>query len=211
MTSFVVLVPVKHTQLGKSRLIPLSDGERQVLASAFALDTVTAVQAAAASGLEVCETVVVTDDVGVAARSAALGARVEPDAGGLNRSLAQAARRAHERHPAALLVALCADLPALRPEELVEALALVDGRTPAIVVDASGTGTTLYAAPSALFDPAFGVDSRTRHQQAGAIQIGGELAGLRCDVDDLSGLGRAKALGVGQHTRVALQEPWYAR
>ncbi|MEZ5097639.1 MAG: 2-phospho-L-lactate guanylyltransferase [Nocardioides sp.] len=206
MTTFVVLVPVKHTQLGKSRLIPLSDGERQVLATAFALDTLAAVQDAATAGAAIVEVIVVTDDVGVASRAAALGASIEPDAGELNRSLAQAAQGAHERHPEAVLVALCADLPAATGAELTEALLDLDGSQPAIVVDVAGTGTTMYAASYDRFDPAFGVHSRTRHQQAGAVQIGGELPGLRCDVDDLTSLGRARSLGLGPHSRAALRE-----
>lgn len=206
MTEFVVLVPVKHTQLGKSRLIPLSDGERQVLATAFALDTVAAVQAAREAGLAVADTYVVTDDAGVAARTSALGAHVVPDAGELNGSLVEAARVAHAAHPDAVPVALCADLPALTPDELTDALLTVAGPGPAIVVDAAGTGTTMYAAAYDHFAPAFGVDSRTRHQLAGAVQIAGDLLGLRCDVDDLADLTRARGLGLGPHTRAALRE-----
>ncbi len=73
------------------------------------------------------------------------------------------------------------------------------------VADALGEGTTTYAAGSAaLFDPRFGPGSRDAHVGAGAVEIGGDLASLRQDVDDVGDLGRAMVLGVGPHTADAM-------
>ena len=73
------------------------------------------------------------------------------------------------------------------------------------VADALGEGTTTYAAGSAtLFDPRFGPGSRDAHAGAGAVEVSGDLASLRQDVDDVGDLGRAMVLGVGPHTADAM-------
>jgi len=91
-------------------------------------------------------------------------------------------------------------LPALRAEDLDEALAsLVPGR-PAYVADVEGTGTTLYTAPYDEFDPSFGPDSAHAHLVGGAHAVEGELTSLRRDVDDLDDLRAAQALGLGPQT-----------
>ena len=100
-------------------------------------------------------------------------------------------------------MALCADLPALRPDELATALASITSPT-AYVADAAGTGTTLYAATYDKFAPRFGIDSAAAHAAGGAAPVAGVLAGLRQDVDDLISLQAAVALGVGPPTRAAL-------
>ena len=117
---FAVLVPVKPPAFAKSRLRDLGDDARRDLAAAFAADTVTA---AAACPL-VDRVLVVTDDHVLARGLADLGADVIPDgtSDDLNGTLAQAAAEMHRRRPDLRLVALCADLPALRPEELAAAL-----------------------------------------------------------------------------------------
>jgi 2-phospho-L-lactate guanylyltransferase len=68
------------------------------------------------------------------------------------------------------------------------------------VRDASGTGTTMYAAPRASFDPAFGVNSAALHVTHGALEIGSPVATLRLDVDEPADLDEALLLGVGAHT-----------
>ncbi len=105
-------------------------------------------------------------------------------------------------------VALLADLPALRPDDLAAALREVTLRAAtaaSYVIDAEGTGTTLYTAASGIFDPLFGADSAARHQAAGAVPVPGDLATLRRDVDDLAGLEAAVALGVGTATRALVR------
>ncbi len=67
---------------------------------------------------------VVTDDHVLARAMSDLGADVIPDGtSDLNGTLLQAAAEMHRRDPALRLAAVCADLPALRPEEFSTALA----------------------------------------------------------------------------------------
>jgi 2-phospho-L-lactate guanylyltransferase len=198
MIPFVVLVPVKPPARGKSRLAGLPDDLRVALATAFARDTIIAAQASEA----VAEVMVVTDDHTFAAAVRETGCEVLPDGvtGSLNGSLVQAAAEAQRRWPDHAVAALCADLPALLPEELTWALDAV-GPGSAFVADRAGTGTTLYAvAPGRPFEPRFGPGSARAHQEAGATALAGELVSLRLDVDDAVDLGRAMLVGVGVHT-----------
>jgi 2-phospho-L-lactate guanylyltransferase len=195
---YAVVVPVKPPALGKSRLVGLPDERRRRLAAAFALDTVAACLAADS----VARVLVVTDDVPFARRLTETGCSAIPDgvAGDLNGSLRLAASEVARRWPGLVPVAVCADLPSLRPDDLDEALGRIPADRPAFVADAAGIGTTLYAAPHDAFDPRFGAHSREAHLDAGAWEVPGELASLRRDVDDLADLRAARALGVGPHT-----------
>ena len=201
---FVAIVPVKSPTVGKSRLTGVP-ADRGRLAAAFAADTVAACLATPG----VARVLAVTDDEDVARALVALGAEVCDDGAvpGLNPALRHAAAVAHERWPDLVPVALLADLPALRPVDLGAALASVAARQAggsAYVVDAEGTGTTLYTAPYGDFDPQFGPGSAAAHAEAGAWPVPGELASLRRDVDDAEGLGAALDLGVGAATSSAL-------
>ena len=200
---FTVLVPVKPPRVGKSRLGDLPDERRVALAEAFALDTIRAARSAELAA----EVMVVTDDAGFARTAGEAGCAVLPDgvSDDLNGTLVQAALECWRRWPSYGVAALCADLPALRPEDLDAALASVPGTGAAFAVDAPGTGTTMYAARAAAdFDPRFGVGSAMAHTEAGAFAVAGELASLRQDVDQAGDLGRAMVLGVGTHTARAL-------
>ena len=193
---FVVLVPVKDPDVGKSRLqVPAH--LRPGLASAFALDTVHA--AREADG--VAEVLVVTADAGFAAVVAELGFARLGDAGDLNESLTAAAAAVRERHPTARPVALCADLPCLRPADLAAALRGVPDGLPAYVADAAGSGTTMYAAAYDDFAPRFGPASAAAHARSGAVPLAGALATVRHDVDDEASLVAAMRLGVGRFTQ----------
>ena len=198
----VVVVPVKPPALGKSRLVGLTDEQRRELAEAFALDTVTA--AAATPGVEAV--LVVTDDFRLAGALRGLGVEVIPDgvSEDLNATLVQAAAEVVRRWPDAVPVALCADLPALLPDELAavlaEAVAEVSAGGAVFVRDRAGIGTTMYAAAADAFAPSFGVGSAAAHERAGAVEIGSDAASVRTDVDDLADLGAALVAGVGPHT-----------
>ena len=201
---FVAVVPIKPPAQGKSRMAPLPDIERAELARAFALDTVTAVL----GSRRVSAVLAVTDDFRLAAELASelgdTGCVVLPDAvsGDLNGNLSQAAHEAVRRWPDAGLVAVCADLPALRSAELDLALDGVPDLGAAYVVDATGEGTTMYAARALEdFRPAFGPGSAARHGREGAHALKGDWPSLRQDVDHIGDLGRALLLGVGHHTR----------
>lgn len=196
---FVLLVPVKSPALGKTRL-HVPDHLRPELATAFALDTV----AAARVPRGVAEVVVVTSDPGFTDRCAGLGLATVPDGHGLNHSLVVAATAVRLRLPDLIPVALCADLPCLRPEDLDHALVQVSGGGSWFVTDADGAGTTMYAAPYAQFSPRFGVGSRAAHRAAGAREIEGDLLSLRRDVDDEETLADAVLLGPGAFTRDAV-------
>jgi 2-phospho-L-lactate guanylyltransferase len=196
-----VLVPVKSPGIGKSRLRGFSAADRVRLATAFAVDTVTACVATPA----VERVVVVTEDADFAGVAEGLGAVTCGDGPvpGLNAALRHAAALAHARWPALLPVALLADLPALLPADLTAALEEVAQRPAAAAsyaVDAEGTGTTLYTAAYDGFSPSFGPGSAAAHAAAGAADLTGDLPSLRRDVDDLASLRAALALGVGRAT-----------
>jgi len=203
VTSHAVVLPVKPPAVGKSRLGRLGDAARRRLAAAFALDTASAALAAQRVGA----VLVLTDDAWFARDLGALGCATIPDgtSGDLNGSLVQGAAEAVRRWPTLLPVALCADLPALRPADLDLALAAAaevasTSGGAAYVADAEGTGTTLFTGPRGLFGPRFGPGSAAAHAESGAAALTGELATLRRDVDDLDDLHEALALGLGPRT-----------
>lgn len=196
---FAILLPVKPPRRGKSRLVGVSDQTRVELASAFALDTAAACLAAASVGAVLA----VTDDAHFASALIGLGCAAIPDGvtEDLNGSLRLAALEAVRRWPALQPVALCGDLPALRPADLDAALGMAAADSaPCFVADAAGTGTTLYAAAVDEFAPHYGEDSARLHAASGARALPGELVSLRHDVDTLDDLRAAVTLGLGPRT-----------
>lgn len=197
---YAVLLPVKPPAYGKSRLVGLPDPHRRRLAEAFALDTATACLAATHVGAVLA----ITDDARFSSKLTALGCTAIPDgvAGDLNGTLRQGAAEARRRWPSLTPVALCGDLPALRPDDLDEALSAAAETAAAMryVADAAGTGTTLFTAAFEDFAPRFGTDSRSQHDLLGATPITGTLATLRHDVDNLEDLVAATKLGLGPRT-----------
>jgi 2-phospho-L-lactate guanylyltransferase len=195
-----VVIPVKVLTQAKSRLGLLGDGRRAGLALAMAADTVTA----AVECQEAAHVIVITDDQVAGAALARIGALVIPDepADGLNAALRHGAAYARARWPDSGVAALSADLPALRPAQLGQALRAAAAWPTAFVADAPGDGTTMYAAgPAAAFTPAFGIASRARHAAGGAAEL--DLAGvpgLRRDVDTPEDLRAAAAFGLGPNT-----------
>ena len=197
---FGVLVPVKPIAVAKSRLAPLGDRVRRELVRVLAADTV----AAALSSSAVARVLVVTDDHVLAGFLQRLGAEVLPDgASDLNESLVEAAAELSRREPGlGGTVALCADLPSLRPAELTEALGVAGTHDGAFVADAAGSGTTMVSARSLhAFRPGFGIGSRHTHLGLGLHEIN-EVAvpTLRRDVDTPEDLAVALTLGVGERT-----------
>jgi 2-phospho-L-lactate guanylyltransferase len=202
--SYVVLLPVKPPARGKSRL-EIDPLRRRALAAAFALDTARACLAAD----RVLTVLAVTDDARFADDLRQAGCETIPDGvdGDLNESLRLAAAEARRRWPQATPVAVCADLPALRSDDLDEALrcsSVGGGLGAAFVTDQDGAGTTLFTAPYDGFEPRFGLGSRAAHLEAGAREIPGDLPSLRRDVDDARALSEAVELGLGAHTRLAM-------
>jgi 2-phospho-L-lactate guanylyltransferase len=189
-------MPIKRLARAKTRLrgaVPASEHDRLVLA--MALDTLTAVLACPL----VHRALVVTDEPAVVTALAEFGvARVpdQPDAG-LNAALARGAALA----AGAPAVALTADLPALRPDELAGALAALAGHPRGYVADAAGTGTAMLAAQAGVeLDPRFGPGSARAHAASGAVRLDGDWPSLRQDVDTPADLAAATALGLGRYT-----------
>jgi 2-phospho-L-lactate guanylyltransferase len=195
VTGWTLLVPVKDLSRAKSRLRPPHGASRRDLAVALARDTLRA-----AGALDGVAVVLVTDDAEVARVLRADADRVVAHAPvGLNAALASAA--AGTSGPVA---AMTADLPALTPDALGEALDAAGRTAYAVVPDAAGTGTTLLAATDPTrFRPRFGPGSRRAHEADEAVLLSGAQC-LRQDVDTAEDLWRAVALGVGPATAALL-------
>nr|WP_051233285.1 2-phospho-L-lactate guanylyltransferase [Pseudonocardia asaccharolytica] len=215
MQTVDLVVPIKPLHTAKSRLRGAADngvGEaaaHERLALAIALDTIVAARAAE----RVRAVLVVTSDPTVTRELATEGVAVAPDgpAAGLNPALRYGVHVLRDRDPSAAVGALQADLPALRPAELDEAIdvaAAVFAAGPvrrAYCADAHGAGTTLLlSAPATALGPRFGPGSAARHRRSGAYPLPGAWPGLRRDVDTEEDLRRAADLGVGRRTRGVL-------
>ncbi|MEV0270930.1 2-phospho-L-lactate guanylyltransferase [Hamadaea sp. NPDC050747] len=182
-----LLVPLKALPRAKSRLrgAPAEVGHDRLVV-ALALSTVRAAQRA--DGVD--EVVVVTGDERLRRELTPFGVRFADDAGSLNGSLAAAADALTGRSVAALT----GDVPALRPVELAEALALATVRS--FVPDLPGDGTVLLAAPAGeRLRPEFGPDSAAAHARSGAKRLDGAWPTLRRDVDTAADLAEAVRLG----------------
>jgi 2-phospho-L-lactate guanylyltransferase len=205
MSGVHAVMAVKRLALAKSRLAPALDPARRArLVLAMFDDTL---RAALAADLAVT---VVTPDVGVADLARSLGAAVlaEPPAAsadGLNSALAAGFAAVQARHGAVDVLALQADLPALRPTELSDALAAADSSGRWLITDHQGLGTTalLYRGTPPT-RPCFGRESARRHRAAGAREPAGHWPGLRHDVDTPQDLCTVVELGVGSATAAEL-------
>lgn len=191
------MIPVKAAAAAKSRLA-VSAAARPALARAFATDTVAA---AIACG-RVRHVTAVTDDGPLGAALTVLGAEVLHRTLPLNAAVAAAA----DRVPGPV-AAIPADLPALTPEDLAEALADAERHHRAVVADRSGLGTVLLTARAGHdLRPAFGQGSFLAHCSDGAVPLAADTwARLRCDVDTAEDLDEAVRLGVGVATTRLLE------
>lgn len=200
--SWTLLMPVKRLTVAKSRLRgALAGVPHEKLALALARDTVAA--ALLTPGVD--EVWVITDDDRVAHSLGPAGARIVDDTPdqGLNPALRHGAALAGGR-PVAVLTA---DLPALRPEELADALGQAAGAdTRRYAADALGTGTVLLtAAAGTPLQPRFGPGSAEAHAATGALPLTGAWPSLRRDVDTPADLAAAARLGLGAHTAELLR------
>lgn len=192
-----VVVPVKDTAHGKSRLARAVGSDRAHLSAAIATDTLAAVlEAVGAERL-----VLVTGDAALASTWRTRGVHVLPDPGrGLNEAVSVGMRHAG---PGAPVAALLGDLPALDAASLRSALDAAAGLGESFVPDADGTGTVLRCGRD--FRPRFGADSAARHEADGAVRLELPLPRLRVDVDDARSLSRARGVGLGPATRAVLE------
>lgn len=191
-----VVIPVKQTTQGKSRLGPAVGADRELISRAIADDTI----AAAVAAVGAHRVVIVTSDPGVRATWRPAGVVVVDDPGaGLN----AAVRAGQSSTPAGRrTAALLGDVPALRPEDLTQALEAALHAGESFVPDADGSGTVLRCGVG--FEPRFGPDSAARHEADGAVRLELELPRLRTDVDDAASLAAAHRLGLGRRTRALL-------
>jgi 2-phospho-L-lactate guanylyltransferase len=205
-----LVVPLKPTALGKSRLAAYAGPRRSELTRAMLLDTVST----ALHSPEVATVLVVTDDGQIETALAGTGIHVIPDApaAGLNAAIRFGFDHVRARRPGSPVAAVTADLPALRADDLTAALVECAKHGRSFVSDAAGSGTTLLATTLAedrarnALAPEFGAESRAAHLRSGAAEITLAVPSLRRDVDTEADLSDAVRLGVGPRTRVVLGE-----
>jgi 2-phospho-L-lactate guanylyltransferase len=211
-----LIVPIKLLSLAKTRLRGAADDgvgdpwAHTRLALALATDTIAAARAADGVG----RVVAITSDPEVTAVLTEDGVSVLADLPehDLNAALAYGAQAVRTTGPARPIAALQADLPALRPDELAQALAeaanvfSTGAAARAFCADAQGEGTTLLVSAAwVALEPRFGRRSAEVHEQAGALPLTGDWPGLRRDVDTPDDLQRAARIGLGAATRAALR------
>ena len=202
MTGWTVVVPLKPTHLGKSRLqVPV--GLRRSLAEAFALDTLAAVHG--------CEAV---SDIVLVTADARVGSEVVPrvgwtvledrpllSRGGQNLATGIGIAWARSRRADSPIAVVSADLPCLTARVLDDVLRRARDEGPTFVADAEGEGTTMLMAPApAGLRPAFGAESAYRHRRLGHDELLEVDVRARRDVDTVSHLAAARPLGLGART-----------
>ncbi len=200
-------MPIKSLTLAKSRLLgccfPSDERNRARLVLAMAADTVAA--ALATPGVDrVLVAAALPDEV---AELRGLGADVVDDgnAADLNAALRHGAALLRSDDPDGVVGALQADLPALRSDDLADAIAEAAGRR-AVCADHAGTGTTLLLSTSGgALDPRFGDGSAAAHVRSGALPLATPAPTLRTDVDTIADVERVLALGVGHNTATVLR------
>ena len=194
---FRVVIPVKSTDVGKSRLAVPAE-LRARLAAAMAIDTVQTV----AGEPDVVEVLVVVESAADAERFAGPKVSVlRTEVRGLNAAIADGLRALPDE-PAAVLPG---DLPGLIGSDLSSALKMASEHLFAVVPDNGGTGTTLLAGsrPDRVL-PHYGVDSFDQHVRAGAFALPVPLSSsLRWDVDLLTDLARPVGPATTQVLRAA--------
>lgn len=201
---WAVILPVKGLTAAKSRLAAGAQPAGE-LALAFFLDAMSAALATP----RVERVIVATGDDRVRASAEAAGALVIDDAGhpGINAAARWAAEcwAGTSNSTAGNMAVMVSDLPCLTPEALDAALELAEAHPTSFVADLDGTGTTLWCSTSGhAVDPHFGVQSRSAHVAAGAVDLVtahpsacARLEPARCDVDTEAALARAQGLRPG--------------
>lgn len=197
---FAAIVPIRSWTTGKSRL-GLDDGERALLARAFALDVLDVLKESS----DIVHVLVVTSDEDV--RAAMDGVDVVPDRG---RSLDDAVSQGCTRAVAGgwtEVVVVPSDLPCLTADALSEVVRLSEGHEHAYCPDAEGDGTSVVVSrdPVGLVT-SYGPGSAAAHRAAGLTPLVAAPAVARRDVDTMAHLRDAESLGVGRRTEAAVAE-----
>ena len=207
-----VLIPLRASGAGKSRLRGTTRDERAHpdLVRAIQRDAVEAVLAArqhametGGSDVQIAGIQLVTTQPPDDWNYPDLSVIADPG-GGLNRALTAAATAIGASDPGDGVLAMVADLPALRSTDLLQVLRAAAQTARGFVADAAGTGTTMLTARRpAEFAPAFGAGSAQRHLSAGYLALPAP-DGARSDVDTADDLQHCLRLGVGEHTAAML-------
>jgi len=173
------ILPVKRFVAAKARLgDELSGGTRRALTEAMVTDVLMALRRT--DGVH--EVLLVTSEPAAEAIGRGYGARVLHDDAEAGQTAAAQIGIAHALEAGATRVLLVpGDCPALDPADVERLLA---GAAPApsvaVVPDRHGTGTNaLVLTPPEVIAPAFGPDSRERHEQAAAA------AGVPYSIEDV--------------------------
>lgn len=186
------VVPVKRLAFAKSRLAVRAD-QREALALAFALDTISALSGSPL----VADVLVVTSDPVATRRLRRLGVRVTPDQGaGLGQAIHGGVRVAAMWRPGTGIAVVPADLPCLRAADVTQVVTDGSATEGAFVPDRSGTGTTLVIYPPgrrAL--TRYGPGSAAGHRALGLHPLQDAPMPARHDVDTLADLAAATSLG----------------
>ena len=194
----IALKPIEHA---KSRLA-VPDPLRRRVAWTMALDTLSALCRALPHVL------VVSDQPALEARlrHAGIAAEVISESGhiGMNSALSRGALALHAQGFSSV-VACVGDLPALRPESVLQIVDASRSHPRSFVADASGVGTTMLVAHDVELAPQFQGRSAAAHYASGAVSlsaeaIGSPIADARRDVDTEADLAAAIGLGVGPAT-----------
>ena len=200
-----LIVPLKSPHHGKTRLRTHStpSARHAELVMALARDTLAAARATP----QVRSLLVVTPAPQALATLTTHDIELldESGADGLNSALCRGEQLLRgRRHTSGVLGVLQADLPALRPQELMETALEAAGER-SFVADRHGTGTTLLlSAPEEPLHPLFGTDSAAAHADSGARALTTPAPTLRGDVDTAADLAHTRELGLGHHTREVL-------
>ena len=173
------ILPVKRFATAKARLgDDLSAGTRRALAESMVTDVLMALRRTKA----IDEVLIVTSEPAAEAIGHGYGATVIADDAEEGQSAAALIGIEHALEQGAARVLLVpGDCPALDPAQLTELLDRpVVGRSVTLVPDRHGSGTNaLVLVPPDVIEPAFGEDSRARHEQAAAA------AGVPCQVESV--------------------------
>ena len=199
------VIALKPMELAKSRLA-VPDPLRRRLAWTMALDTLSALCRALSHVL------VVSDQPALEARlrHAGIAAEVISESGhvGMNSALSRGALTLRARGYKSILASV-GDLPALRPESVLQILDASLAHPRCFVADASGVGTTMLVAHSVELQPQFQGRSAAAHHASGAVSLSAEMirstiADARRDVDTEADLAAAIDLGVGPATNALI-------
>lgn len=197
-----MVLPVGSFAEAKTGLAGQVAGHHAELAHAFYLDTLRAVRATPAVGV----VVVVTSDPLAASQARTLGAVTATERVSGRGAECAATRGVTSLAPDAPVAVLVADLPALRPDELHQALTVASQHRRSFVADSGGKGATaLIARRASYLWPALGSGPRGRVALGGAHEIGlPPDAGLRLAVDTPRDLAAARERGLGLYSAAVL-------